>query len=262
MLAENFRSGLKWLPEKIILYVVHCSQFRNNLAGDTPVVVFGVERYWNRKWVSLICNFPLSRLVAFIAFLNVCTNLSASLSDEGWYGDTHTCRMPLSAVKTADANCGPLSMTNCSGILYDPNKLRKMEIVLSLVVSVNGNTCSHFETASTMIRNIFPMNRPESRWISCHRWLVIGQVQGCNLALGDQLWILWHDRQFFASASKSWSMLGHQTLLSLHLNYSLVTIVKFVWDSTVVLLWNDHSWSPQKTTSFQGQLQLPVKEGL
>ena len=95
--------------------------------------------------MSLICKVPLSWLVAFIAFLNVCMNLLASPLDEGWYGDTRTCQMPLIAVKTADANYGPLSMTNCSEILYNPNKLRKMEMVLLLVVSVNGNTSSHFE---------------------------------------------------------------------------------------------------------------------
>ena len=153
--------------------------------------------------MSLICKVPLSWLVAFIAFLNVCMNLLVSPLDEGWYRDTCTCQMPLIAVKTAGANCGPLSMTNCSGILYDPNKLRKVLLLvvtflsMEILLATSRNDQEHFShkrasmDPSPQVAASLSLARSKGvTWL-----LVVGYEYSDTID----------------SSSKSLSMLGHQT---------------------------------------------------
>ena len=73
------------------------------------------------------------------------------------------CLMPFSHIHNSnsdDVNCGPLSLTSCSGNPYDANKLRSTSKVFSVVVVDMGITSIHLEWASTTIRNIEPNTGP------------------------------------------------------------------------------------------------------
>lgn len=66
-------------------------QPNNSSAGEHPVEVCGVFRYWNRKRASRVSRSPL---VFCNASLNVCTALSARPLLDRWYGEHVECLKP------------------------------------------------------------------------------------------------------------------------------------------------------------------------
>ena len=86
------------------------------------------------------------------------------------------CFTPLLArncLNSSEINCGPLSDTNCRGIVP----------VARVVVDTIGKTSGHFEWASKTTSSIFPLTGPaKSKWIRCHGW--IGHSHGCSGANG------------------------------------------------------------------------------
>ena len=71
------------------------------------------------------------------------------------------CFMPFIFMKAAnslDTNCGPLLLTSCSGSPFAAKIFLSSQIVFGAPVDVISTTPGHLEYASTMMRNIFPMN--------------------------------------------------------------------------------------------------------
>ena len=63
----------------------------SNSAGGTPVVECGEIRYLNKNFGSFSVMLPFSSCIWHKACLNVCTALSASPLNEGWYGAENVC---------------------------------------------------------------------------------------------------------------------------------------------------------------------------
>ena len=96
----------------------------NKTDGRTAVVPWGVARYKRRKLARRCENDRPSFSDLRMATLKVCTNLSANPFEEGWYGDTRMCLLPLNWQKLpnfSDTNFGPLSETSCSGNPFAAN---------------------------------------------------------------------------------------------------------------------------------------------
>ena len=109
----------------------------NSSHGGVFVVVCGVHRYCNRKLLNLWESDRSSPRLAFMAFLNVCTSLSAKPFDAGWYGEQRMCFTPFFLQKVANSsevNCGPLSLTNCVGKPWAANR-RLISVMVCVDVS-------------------------------------------------------------------------------------------------------------------------------
>jgi hypothetical protein len=77
------------------------------------------------------------------------------------------------------------------------------------VVDGSISTSSHFECASTMIRNIRPRNgQAKSKWILCQG--VVGHSQGCIGTFPASFCWSWQPGQLLARCSMSLSILGYQ----------------------------------------------------
>ena len=136
---------------------VRSSLCRNSLAGGVPVVARWVLLCDKRKFWTRCCRVhDGSDAEESRECLKVCTNGSARLFDDGWYGETSILWMPFCLKNSsywADWNGGPLSLTICFGKPYLAKVLPIALAVSSAVVVVMGPTTSgHFEQESTMIR--------------------------------------------------------------------------------------------------------------
>ena len=86
-------------------------------------------------------------------------------------------------LNSAEVNCGPLSVTICSGSPYAANSSRSLTTVFDVDVVVISKTSGHLEWASMMTKNEVPIKRPaKSRCSLCHG--LAGQVHGCDGARG------------------------------------------------------------------------------
>ena len=92
--------------------------------------------------------------------LKVCTNLSASPFELGWYGAISVCCMPLLRQNSTATNWGPLSLTMWSGKPYLENNDLWTLIVFSAVVDVITITSGHFEQALMTMSHICPSKGP------------------------------------------------------------------------------------------------------
>ena len=131
----------------------------NKTDGETAVVPQGVARYWRRKLARRCENDRPSFSDLRMATLKVCTNLYAKPFEEGWYGDTRICLIPLNWQKLAnspDTNCGLLSETSCSGNPFAANIFLSTATVWVAVVVDISTTSGHLELASAATWNICP----------------------------------------------------------------------------------------------------------
>ena len=105
------------------------------------------------------CTLCPCDLHALRLLLNVCTIRSAAPLLAGWYGATLMCLTPFFLRKTSNSsllNCGPLSLTICTGIPYLQNKSLRTSIVAAAVVLFIRIISGHFECASTTTKKFLP----------------------------------------------------------------------------------------------------------
>ena len=117
------------------------------VAGVSPVVLGGVFLYFIKYLESLICVEPGSSFIDVRDCLKVWMNLSAKPLVAGWYGADVVRLTPFFfRNNSSEVNCGPLSLTSCSGSPFRANTVRRALTVLEVVaLECMIITSGHFE---------------------------------------------------------------------------------------------------------------------
>jgi len=103
-------------------------------AVGTPVVECGEIQYLNKNFGSFSVMLPFSSCIWRKACLNVCTALSASPLNEGWYGAENVCLIPFCFMNSSLVKVGPLSVTICCGRPCVENIECNLAVAFSLVI--------------------------------------------------------------------------------------------------------------------------------
>ena len=147
------------------------------------------------------------------ACLNVCTKRLASPFVAGWYGADLMCLIPLLLMKARNSvamNCGPLSLTSCSGKPCAVKSFLSSSMVLVVFVEAIGITSGHLECTSTTIKNIVPKNGPvKSTWMRCQG--CAGHSHEGSGAILGLFWVSWQPVHPFDTCSIALSIPGHHT---------------------------------------------------
>ena len=146
-----------------------CNRFRgvrglrpsNNSAGERPVVVWGVFRYWNKKRASLHGGYVSAGLLQSI-FERLHSSLCQAVA--GWV----ICRTTSVPEPVAGDKCLELLACKRAAVVGNQEFWEAVSAnverrnLMVLVEDVEGMmlTSSHFEWASTSTTNIFPWKGP------------------------------------------------------------------------------------------------------
>ncbi|KFD67038.1 hypothetical protein M514_07219 [Trichuris suis] len=155
----------------------------------------------------------LSEAIARSACFVVCTTLSTSPLDDGWYGATlrNLIRFAVqNCLKLPESKAVPLSETRTSGSPWVANKRARCRITSLDSVEATCSTSSHFECESTMSRYVLPRNGPaKSMWIRDQGLGVQFHTRGG--AFGGLPLYCWQSEHSATRRSIVSSIPGHQT---------------------------------------------------
>ena len=120
----------------------------SNLAGATPVVVWDVIRYWNKKRETFVSILP--SFIFFMPSLSVCTARSAKPFEAVWFEAVFMFLMPLILRNCSNSSMVKFyssSLTSFSGSPWVANTILNFSVVAREVEVLMGKTLIHLEYA-------------------------------------------------------------------------------------------------------------------